>query len=210
MDQPLPLQTLKVRRLRYHFSLQVAIHFFSICVENFGVTWRICPLVYGFVSKAGYSRVIIMTGGRKHPLLKCLSNPPLGFVHSDPSLLDTLGRPSRVEPIQLSVPGNLEQKSSSTGVTVRKKKSIGIRALSAQQRKDDHIRALLKEHLSEIRALLQREVPVPVQVRSKFQLSVTTLCFILVDQFFVLYLTTQIQALCSVLTPFRTYIVYLQ
>ena len=151
-----------------------------------------------------------MTGGRKHPLLKCLSNPPLGFVHSDPSLLDTLGRPSRVEPFQLSVPGNLEQKSSSTGVTARKKKSIGIRALSAKQRKDDHIRVLLKEHLSEIRALLQRKVPVPVQVRSKFQLSQCnhSLCHFgrLV---FVLYLTTQIQALCPVLTPFRTYIVYL-
>ena len=74
---------------------------------------------------------------------------------------------SRVEPVQLSVPGNLEQKSSS-GATARKKKSIGIRALSAKQRKDDHIRALLKEHLSEIRALLRREVPVGVEVGNNF------------------------------------------
>lgn len=64
------------------------------------------------------------------------------------------------------VPGNLEQKPSGTGVTSRKKKSMGIRALSAKQRKDDHIRALLREHLSEIRALLQREVPVPVEVNT--------------------------------------------
>ena len=67
----------------------------------------------------------------------------------------------------MSVPGNLEQKFS-TGATSRKKKSIGIRALSAKQRKDDHIRALLKEHLSEIRALLRREVPVGVEVGNKF------------------------------------------
>lgn len=100
-----------------------------------------------------------------YPLLKCLSTPPLGFVHSSPSLFGILGRPSRVEPIQLSVPGNVEQKPSMTGSTVRKKKSIGIRALSPKQRKEDHIRALLKEHLSEIRALLRRDVPVPVEVR---------------------------------------------
>lgn len=73
------------------------------------------------------------------------------------------GRHSRVEPTQLSVPGNVEQKPSMTGSTVRKKKSIGIRALSPKQRKDHHIRALLKEHLSEIRALLRHDVPVPVE-----------------------------------------------
>lgn len=77
-----------------------------------------------------------------------------------------LGRPSKTDPAQLMVPGNLEQKPSGTGVTSRKKKSMGIRALSAKQRKDDHIRALLREHLSEIRALLQREVPVPVEVNT--------------------------------------------
>ena len=90
----------------------------------------------------------------------------MGFVHSGSSPLGTLGRISRVEPVQLSVPGNAEQKSS--GATVRKKKSMGIRALSAKQRKDDHIRALLKEHLSEIRALLRREVPVGVEVGNNF------------------------------------------
>ena len=83
--------------------------------------------------------------------------------------LPSLGRLSRVEPpLQLSVPGNLERKTSMSVPTVRKKKTIGIRALSAKQRKDDHIRALLKEHLSEIRALLRREVPVGVEVRNKF------------------------------------------
>ena len=63
------------------------------------------------------------------------------------------------------VPGNLDQKSSTTGTTPRKKKSMGIRALSAKQRKDDHIRALLKEHLSEINALLPLEKAVPLEVR---------------------------------------------
>jgi len=63
------------------------------------------------------------------------------------------------------VPGNLEQKASvTTGATPRKKRSMGIRALSAKQRKDDNIRALLKEHLSEIHTLLQLEKPVPVEV----------------------------------------------
>ena len=100
-----------------------------------------------------------------YPLLKSLSTPPLDFVHSNPSLFGILGRPSRGETIQLSVPGNAEQKPSMTGSTVRKKKSIGIRALSPKQRKDHHIRALLKEHLSEIRALLRHDVPVPVEVR---------------------------------------------
>lgn len=70
-----------------------------------------------------------------------------------------------MDPVQLTIPGNLEQKTSSTGATARKKKSMGIRALSAKLRKDDNIRALLKEHLSEIRALLQHEVPAPVEVR---------------------------------------------
>ena len=51
-----------------------------------------------------------------------------------------------------------------TGATPRKKRSMGIRALSAKQRKDDNIRALLKEHLSEIYTLLQLEKPVPVEV----------------------------------------------
>ncbi|XP_022809818.1 uncharacterized protein LOC111346817 [Stylophora pistillata] len=74
------------------------------------------------------------------------------------------GRSSRMDPAQLTVPGNLDQKPSGMGTTARKKKSMGIRALSAKQRKDDQIRALLKEHLTEIRALLQREVPVSVEV----------------------------------------------
>ena len=69
-----------------------------------------------------------------------------------------------MDPAQLTVPGNLDQKPSGMGTTARKKKSMGIRALSAKQRKDDQIRALLKEHLTEIRALLQREVPVSVEV----------------------------------------------
>ena len=71
----------------------------------------------------------------------------------------------RQETSQLTVPGAPEQKSSTTtGATPRKKKSIGIRALSAKQRKDDNIRALLKEHLGEIRALLYLEKSVPVEV----------------------------------------------
>ena len=80
----------------------------------------------------------------------------------------------------MSLPGNQEQKPSLTGATVRKKKSMGIRALSAKQRKDDHIRALLKEHLSEIRALLRREVPVQVEVGKKINL---LLCVMFVDYF---------------------------
>lgn len=75
------------------------------------------------------------------------------------------GRPTRQDTVQLPVPGSVEQKTSATtGATARKKKSMGIRALSAKQRKDDNIRALLKEHLSEIHALLQQEKPVPVEV----------------------------------------------
>ncbi|XP_027049490.1 cilia- and flagella-associated protein 54-like [Pocillopora damicornis] len=89
---------------------------------------------------------------------------PLQSSQTGPGNLEqNKGRPSKTDPAQLMVPGNLEQKPSGTGVTSRKKKSMGIRALSAKQRKDDHIRALLREHLSEIRALLQREVPVPVE-----------------------------------------------
>ena len=94
--------------------------------------------------------------------------PPLRFCSFWFLPSSDLGRISRVEPVQLSVPGNLEQKSSSSGAPARKKKSIGIRALSAKQRKDDHIKALLKEHLSEIRALLRREVPVGVEVGNNF------------------------------------------
>ena len=45
------------------------------------------------------------------------------------------------------------------------KKSVGMRALSAKQREDDNIRAPLKEHLSKIRALIQLDVLVPVEVR---------------------------------------------
>ena len=71
----------------------------------------------------------------------------------------------RQETSQLTVPGAPEQKSSTTtGATPRKKKSIGIRALSAKQRKDDNIRALLKEHLGEIRTLLYLEKSGPVEV----------------------------------------------
>ena len=71
----------------------------------------------------------------------------------------------RQETSQLTVPGAPEQKSSTTtGATPRKKKSIGIRALSAKQRKDDNIRALLKEHLGEIRTLLYSGKSVPVEV----------------------------------------------
>ena len=71
----------------------------------------------------------------------------------------------RQETSQLTVPGAQEQKSSTTtGATPRKKKNIGIRALSAKQRKDDNIRALLKEHLGEIRTLLYSEKSVPVEV----------------------------------------------
>ena len=63
------------------------------------------------------------------------------------------------------VPGNVDQKASvTTGATVRKKKSMGIRALSAKQRRDDNIRALLKEHLGEIQALLELDKPGPVEV----------------------------------------------
>lgn len=72
-------------------------------------------------------------------------------------------RTSRQETIQLAIPGNVEQKSSTTSVQARKKKSMGIRALSGKQRKDDHIRALLKEHLSEIHALLQLDKAVPLE-----------------------------------------------
>ena len=76
-----------------------------------------------------------------------------------------LARPVRQETSQLTVPGAPEQKSSTTtGTTPRKKKSIGIRALSAKQRKDDNIRALLKEHLGEIRTLLYLEKSLPVEV----------------------------------------------
>ena len=71
----------------------------------------------------------------------------------------------RQETSQLTVPGAPEQKSSTTtGTTPRKRKSIGIRALSAKQRKDDNIRALLKEHLGEIRTLLYSGKSVPVEV----------------------------------------------
>ena len=63
------------------------------------------------------------------------------------------------------MPGSVEQKTSSTGAPARKKKSMGIRALSAKQRKDDNIRVLLKEHLSEIRALIKHDGPVSVEVR---------------------------------------------
>ena len=71
----------------------------------------------------------------------------------------------RQETSQLTVPGAPEQKSSTTtGATPRKRKSIGIRALSAKQRKDDNIRALLKEHLGEIRTLLYSGKSVPVEV----------------------------------------------
>ena len=73
-------------------------------------------------------------------------------------------RPVRQDTVQLAVPGNSEQKSSITGASPRKKKSMGIRALSAKQRKDDNIRALLKEHLGEIHALLQLDKQVPVEV----------------------------------------------
>ncbi|XP_074609756.1 cilia- and flagella-associated protein 54-like isoform X1 [Acropora palmata] len=64
-------------------------------------------------------------------------------------------RPSRQETGQLPVPVNTEQKSLTTGAPSRKKKSMGIRALSGKQRKEDHIRALLKEHLNEIQVMLQ-------------------------------------------------------
>ena len=77
-----------------------------------------------------------------------------------------LARPVRQETSQLTVPGAPEQKTSATGPTPRKKKSIGIRALSAKQRKDDNIRALLKEHLGDIRTLLYLEKSVPVEVSS--------------------------------------------
>ena len=73
-------------------------------------------------------------------------------------------RPTRQDTVQLAVPGNAEQKSSTTGASPRKKKSMGIRALSGKQRKDDNIRALLKEHLSEIHSLLQLYKLVPVEV----------------------------------------------
>ena len=45
------------------------------------------------------------------------------------------------------------------------KKGVGMRAPSAKQREDDNIRTLLKEHLSKIRALIQPDVLVPVEVR---------------------------------------------
>ena len=70
----------------------------------------------------------------------------------------------RQETSQLTVPGAPEQKSSTTTVATPRKKSIGIRALSAKQRKDDNIRALLKEHLGEIRTLLYLEKSLPVEV----------------------------------------------
>lgn len=76
----------------------------------------------------------------------------------------SIARTSRQETIQLAIPGNVEQKSSTTSVQARKKKSMGIRALSGKQRKDDHIRALLKEHLSEIHALLQLDKAIPLEV----------------------------------------------
>ena len=62
--------------------------------------------------------------------------------------------------------GNLEPKTSIPGAPPHKKKSMKIRAQSAKQRKYDNIRVLLIEHLSEKRALIQHEVPVPVEVRS--------------------------------------------
>ena len=74
-------------------------------------------------------------------------------------------RPVRQDTGQLAVPGNADQKSVTTGATARKKKSMGIRALSGKQRKDDHIKALLKEHLNEIQSILQPQKPVPVEVR---------------------------------------------
>ncbi|XP_068714678.1 uncharacterized protein [Montipora foliosa] len=72
-------------------------------------------------------------------------------------------RPVRQDTGQLAVPGNADQKSVTTGATARKKKSMGIRALSGKQRKDDHIKALLKEHLNEIQSILQPQKPVPVE-----------------------------------------------
>ena len=72
----------------------------------------------------------------------------------------------RQETTQLTVPGAPEQKTSIAGATPRKKKTIGIRALSAKQRKDDNIRALLKEHLGDIRTLLYLEKSVPLEVSS--------------------------------------------
>ena len=86
------------------------------------------------------------------------------------SVIDVLfffstGRPTKQETVQLMVPGNVDQKASvTTGATVRKKKSMRIRALSAKQRRDDSIRALQKEHLGEIQALLQLDKPGPVEV----------------------------------------------
>ncbi|XP_068714673.1 cilia- and flagella-associated protein 54-like isoform X3 [Montipora foliosa] len=72
-------------------------------------------------------------------------------------------RPVRQDTGQLAVPGNADQKSVTNGATARKKKSMGIRALSGKQRKDDHIKALLKEHLNEIQSILQPQKPVPVE-----------------------------------------------
>lgn len=80
-------------------------------------------------------------------------------------------RPSRQETGQLPVPVNTEQKSLTTGAPSRKKKSMGIRALSGKQRKEDHIRALLKEHLNEIQVMLQPQ--------KSFQLEVSVQSFAL-------------------------------
>jgi len=52
----------------------------------------------------------------------------------------------------LSIPGSQDGKSTTT--PGRKKRSMGIRALSAKQRRDDTIRARLKEHIVEISDML--------------------------------------------------------
>lgn len=50
------------------------------------------------------------------------------------------------------MPGPQDNKGTPTGG--RKKRSMGIRALSAKQRRDDTIRAKLKQHILEISDML--------------------------------------------------------
>ena len=120
----------------------------------------------------------------------------------------------RQETSQLTVPGAPEQKSSTTtGATPRKKKSIGIRALSAKQRKDDNIRALLKEHLGEIRTLLYLEKSVPVEVSCYSDLKIKGCIFFnVILLYFFLLRPVRADELLSIFTAqqFNSVLAYLE
>ncbi|XP_032221437.2 cilia- and flagella-associated protein 54 isoform X1 [Nematostella vectensis] len=78
----------------------------------------------------------------------------------------TSGRTSKID---LPVP----EAKPPGGTPGRKRRTMGIRALSARQRKDDNIRAKLKEHIADVNALISpdrhtdiKDVPFEVTVRN--------------------------------------------